>query len=382
MEQVVDDCLGISGSEKALPLEVSLPTILETATGAIVENGAARLSEHVWQALEKPGRRAVQARRAAMRMSNMIGQLVQEVTDLHQQTRTDLRCLEQEFAKPTISRKDSPSFSRDPSSLAQGMSRYGTLRFQEWIANCAKRVLVRIAAKITELATGLYEIQQEFVRISSEFQAHFVDEQKASCYGVAEEQRLVSRLILRRITADLSPLRNELEQLLQRELEAQSTTLRDLLERDVRHGMVGLQSLVNQAARTVVRERLRQIDLDQLFKDARTGEAEIAGWLQRELEASMPRILSRTGGAARLLVAVPEQSCSNEIAKCLEAQFNENPTIVQATRGDVVVCCEVEQVPLVAVATSLIQSRPDCVDLVTHLHTRTDVSWTPLVCPE
>ncbi len=382
MERVVDECLGIAASERSSPLEVSLRSVLDTAADAIVENSVAKLSESVWQEMEQPGHRVVQTRRSVTRLHHILSQFVEKVTDLHQETRAELRCLDQRFTDPGAVPKDPQAFSRDQAALAEAMSSYVALRLQEWMANCARRVLVRVEARITELEAALHDIQQGISKISADFHAHFVEEQKSACYSVADEQRLVSSLIMRQITTDLPELRDELEKLLQQELEARSTTLRDMLQRDSRHGVAHLKSLVNQAARVVVRERLRKIDLDQLFKDARIGEAEISGWLQRELEAAMPRILPRSGGASRLLVAVPEHSSSKEIVKCLEGQFNESPTIVQATRGDVVVCYEVEQVPLVAVASSLIQSRPDCADLVAHLHTRTDVNWTPLVCPE
>ncbi len=143
-----------------------------------------------------------------------------------------------------------------------------------------------------------------------------------------------------------------------------------------------MEAFILQAARNVIRDRLRDIDLDQMFRESRIGKTEIAAWLQRELEVATPRLLPRCGGASRLLIAVPEQSSTTDIATCADEQFSEVPSIVRATRGDIVVCYEVEQVPLVSVASILINSRPDCADLVAHLHTRTDIEWTPLICPE
>ncbi len=188
--------------------------------------------------------------------------------------------------------------------------------------------------------------------------------------------------MLRQITGDLPRLRELVDQQLQRELASTSSSLREVLQRDGGYGQTSVESLILRVARVVVRDQLRGIDLEQLFRDSHVSDKNISAWVQRELESATPRLLTRCGGASRLLVAIPEQSSMEQIRRCLEGQFNENPSIVQATRGDVVMCYEVEQIPLVNVASNLIRSRPDCADLVAHLHTRTDVHWTPLVCPE
>ena len=90
-----------------------------------------------------------------------------------------------------------------------------------------------------------------------------------------------------------------------------------------------------------------------------------------------PRLL-RCGGATRLLVAIPERSKSSVILQEFQKQLEHVPCVIPATAGEFVTCYEVEQVPLNNVTMNLLENKPNSFEIASRLHTRTDVSWTPL----
>ena len=384
MEATLDVLLGITPPQKKLQMqmEIGVGEALGSVAAEILQDLSAQLSTLVWSNLHRPGHRGSRTHRALTELTTRLHETTQEIGEIHQQTRTHLRQLEESFRDPGDLPKEPQALAQRQSDFASAISRYASLRLQELFAGHTRRLLVRLQTHLADQGTTLHEIQQAFSRMATRFQTCFVDEQRAACYGVSNEQRLVSNLMLKQVMMDLATRRDEVDQVLQRELEVMQTDLKEMFIRDGGHGRTRVEALMLRVARSIVSDQLRRVDLDQLFRAARVADTEVSSWLQRELEAATPRLLPRCGGASRLLLAVPEESSATTIAKCLEEQFNETPSIVRATHGDVVVCYEVEQIPLVTIATTLIQSRPDCADLVAHLHTRNDVDWTPLICPE
>lgn len=382
LETVLDGLVGTAVPEGQLQLDVGCSEALESVAQETLEELTATVTSAVWNTLNQPGRRCANSQRLADTLAARLNLAIQEITDRGQHARAELQRLEHMFTASPVPSMDPHALAQQQSVFAEAISRYAGLRLQELISTHARRMLALLQARLAELGSNLQEIQHALSQMAARLQTWFVNQQRATCYGVSEEQRLISSLMLRQITSDLPRLRDEVDQALQQQFAAAQCSLREMVMREGTHAQSRMEAVILQAARSVIRERLRRTDLDRLFRESKMSKTEIAAWLQRELETATPRLLPRCGGASRLMIAVPEQSSTSEIASCIEEQFSETPAIVRATRGDIVVCYEVEQVPLVSVAANLINSRPDCADLVAHLHTRTDIAWTPLVCPE
>jgi hypothetical protein len=54
------------------------------------------------------------------------------------------------------------------------------------------------------------------------------------------------------------------------------------------------------------------------------------------------------------------------------------PTVVIDDEADLLVCYEVEELPLPRVAAAVLDQRFQAVEAASRLHTRSDVPWTPL----
>ncbi len=113
-----------------------------------------------------------------------------------------------------------------------------------------------------------------------------------------------------------------------------------------------------------------------LFDNQQPWEGQVET-LRKCLEAGKPRLM-QCGGAKRLLVLMPESSARARPLEMLHRQLNETPSVAQDSDGDFVLCDEVERISLTQVAVTLIERRRDYAEFASRLHTRTDVSWSPL----
>ena len=91
----------------------------------------------------------------------------------------------------------------------------------------------------------------------------------------------------------------------------------------------------------------------------------------------MPPFLER-GGSYRRLIVVPQESSGGRSLDSWRITFGDEATLVAAPGHDVVTVCEGWNLPLVNIGLNLIQRRRDYADFAERVHTRSDVSWTPL----
>jgi hypothetical protein len=92
----------------------------------------------------------------------------------------------------------------------------------------------------------------------------------------------------------------------------------------------------------------------------------------------LPRLISN-GGAKRSLFMLPANSeFDPATVRCAARLAKESATVITDGDGEAYVCFEVEQIPLVNIAVSLIRNRADYLELAERLHTRIDVDWQPI----
>jgi hypothetical protein len=96
--------------------------------------------------------------------------------------------------------------------------------------------------------------------------------------------------------------------------------------------------------------------------------------------AVMPPFLER-GGAYRTLTVVPSESSGGRSMEFWRTALGDNASLLATPGQDVVTVCEGWRLPIVSVALGLIQRRRDYADFADRVHTRSDVSWTPLTSP-
>jgi eukaryotic-like serine/threonine-protein kinase len=92
------------------------------------------------------------------------------------------------------------------------------------------------------------------------------------------------------------------------------------------------------------------------------------------LDSLNPRLLV-CGGARRLLLVAPDRSVAPQTQARLAKHFRCVPTIITRRSGEIVFCCEAEDLDADRVAAFLIGQRRDCARMALRLHTRIDIPW-------
>ena len=94
--------------------------------------------------------------------------------------------------------------------------------------------------------------------------------------------------------------------------------------------------------------------------------------------------LQRCGGRRRLVCVIPELLAEHYSSATLAAQlgpgiFRQLPGVVPDASTDLVLLYELGDISVPHAAAHLIDFRPDLIDAASRLHTRSDITWTPLV---
>ncbi len=92
-------------------------------------------------------------------------------------------------------------------------------------------------------------------------------------------------------------------------------------------------------------------------------------------ERATPKLLGVSGGAKRLLLAVPRSLDGSRLAEKVREVAGDQATAVPGAWHEALVCYEAESLTLDRIAGRFLRVRPDCHELASRLHTRIDVSW-------
>ncbi len=128
------------------------------------------------------------------------------------------------------------------------------------------------------------------------------------------------------------------------------------------------------AARRTVLDALGEIDLKRALLPP-TGSDDPAAGLRAWLEAARPP-LAVCGGGRRTVLVCPKACDAARLVEAVAKESGQRPVVLPDSDIDLVLCVEVEGIPLLRAATSLLSDRPDCADIASRLHTRTDVPWS------
>jgi len=130
---------------------------------------------------------------------------------------------------------------------------------------------------------------------------------------------------------------------------------------------------LKQFATGYVEQTIREINY--------TGElgAEADGNKTADLFAQAQPKLLKHGGQTQQLAVLPQSDWTVEQLTHLAKQLGPDATLVEGNDAVLTVCCEASGLPLVQIATELIQCRRDYADFAERVHTRTDIQWTSLV---
>ena len=85
------------------------------------------------------------------------------------------------------------------------------------------------------------------------------------------------------------------------------------------------------------------------------------------------------GGTSSQLVILPQPENGKGLAETVRNTLGSETSLLTGAEGNLVVCNEAGHLPLARVAIDLIECRRDYAEFADRVHTRNDISWTPLI---
>ena len=138
-----------------------------------------------------------------------------------------------------------------------------------------------------------------------------------------------------------------------------------------------LQAEIAKQAQRVLAEAYKKLSLDHVLANHNIPPEVLVKWLNDQMQQARPSV-NDCGGGLRLLIGMPSLSENNSLEAMLAKQFELDAKVIRGTDGSFAFCFEGEEVGLANVAFRLLQERPDALELVKRIQSRSDIQWTTL----
>ncbi|MGA2620608.1 MAG: tubulin-like doman-containing protein [Thermoguttaceae bacterium] len=352
--------------------QVCLQSALEARLQEATNRHAAALREWILGLVASPKYRVGGAQRAADYAAEHLRVLGRQATEPLKAVLGELRSLRLALLEDPRGARGWAQFRglwhRRRLVVDRRLSRYFQWKIEQVTLNAACRLSGLILAQVAMLGDKLRNVTADLHRLAEEFARNVP---AAACGSPAGDPAQGVRQAAQETINSHKPE-------LMAEMEA---ALEDDLRRAVAADVSDLHRALGGALRSTARSAILR-----LFKKASQQEMQPPGTgaagepifsLVTALEAAVPR-LPPCGGARRLLVLAPASLPAEQLATRLGDQTLPIPTVVADADNTLMVCYEVEQLPLRRVAAALLDGRPQYREVAARLHTRIDVPWLPL----
>lgn len=218
---------------------------------------------------------------------------------------------------------------------------------------------------------GVHEAIVEFGRHLRHFSETLTQSvQAADCFSMSSQARAAQDPIGQQLLASLGGLTDHVDRQLQEQfINEQGGLFQTMMGNSKVQAdlQAALQSIARQQVNLAARELCASGS--QVFDEVSlTQYAQQAHTTLMELGAVASRLVVATAGGDR----------KEKLVQVREA-LGEETSLLTGVAGNLVVCNEAGQLPLERVAVDLIECRRDYAEFADRVHTRNDISWTPLV---
>ena len=278
-----------------------------------------------------------------------------------------LEGLKQEYIDRLFANKE------EPIPVEDFASKYGQVRFQEFILRCCLKYLRSVNSKlgsVTELAKK-YVLQVQL--ISSEFQDTSLNEDELQLpeYGATIEE-----LMIRSAENNYEDMVRQVEIIVLDQLKAEREGFLEVMSDPVCWQNL-LPNAIRDASQTVLSNAFKKISIDRVLSENNIEKPMVVSSLGEQLKHAQPSIAD-CGGASRLLVGLPRLAEESNLPKLIADEFDVKPCSINRTVGDLVVCCETDQILLANLAFSILKASPEITELANRIATRNDIEWSSL----
>jgi serine/threonine protein kinase len=362
-------------SAPALPGE--LAQALDHRIGPWIAEVGTSLRKGIEAIVEEPGARIAGARRAAKWFVAHLKSLVDRMREMRGRVMAEWRTVE---ACLDPAQPDRPAKGKLPrrthAELATLFQQYCRLRMFDLAAVRAGQVAYALQSHAGAAHDALLDLGRELEHLAAQFPA----EDTVSCTASSTSLEFCSmrETVAEHLRSAEDLLACQIDDQIAKSLFNVKGGLRAVISAggEAREQLV---SLLRTTSRQAVLTKLQSIDLASLLLAGAASDSP----LHKCLTDAQPW-LQRCGGRRRLLCVIPEQLAEHYNSATLAAQLGPNvfrqlPAIVPDSTGDLVLLYELGDLSLPHVAANLCDFRADLIDAAARLHTRSDITWAPLV---
>lgn len=139
-----------------------------------------------------------------------------------------------------------------------------------------------------------------------------------------------------------------------------------------------LSADIYELANILVNRELQLLDIDSVIKNTSNQVERLSDWVEDVARDATPGLAS-CGGSRRLMIAVSQRAPIPYIAGILQEKLEQAANVIPATCGELIVCTEMDNVPIEHVAAKILLTQPDCAELIERIPSRTDVDWSSVI---
>lgn len=357
----IDGALGIREGQDEESPSLAMELAHRTKNGILAH--AKEMESWLLQLVETPGVRVGGAKWATKWFASRLEKVHARAKTVVERTEDEIKSLRGRTTE-FLSRQE----SRQESQRVDEVLRvYASLRVQQVLHRCLQHGVVLMMTQLNGAVSQWRSIADRLSKLSAQIVGSMSNRGIQLSGGGTQVSILKDH-------PSLMPEVVQMDRAISEKLASDQVTLFGWLQQstNVEQTAAQIRDMIRKVSvrRTAVDETLSNAD-----SDAKTlGNTEI-------LTTPIPfgrclPILHECGGLPRLIVVAPTEARNEDFSESLADLPNAPRTVVNDQDPQLVVCCEVEQIPLANVLAKLVGNRGDLLDVARRLHVRSDVPWS------
>jgi hypothetical protein len=271
-----------------------------------------------------------------------------------------------------VSREKATQNAQERQKLTQAIGHFSQLRYEEFLLRFARRYFREIIAMLSTTRDVLFHFEKSLGQLHKTFQTKINGLSIVDSTNRTQMEELMVKGIEKGLPHQVAQTEIQIYQSL-------AAGLGGYIEFFNHSSMVTqLPGEIVKAAQRVLADAYQKSSLEDGLEEYGIGNEQVAKWIGEQIKLAQPKVRD-CGGSLRAMLGLPALTDKSILPDLIQKHLDVKLTAIKGTRGSFVFCFEGEDVALASIAFRLLQYRPDAVDLVKRIHTRTDISWTSLV---
>lgn len=364
-------------AEHGKPPPARLGLALEKRLADLIEQMGQVLRASVEALTEDPLLRVQKAQRVAKALQTHLKLLCDQLRSTRDRLKQEAQTAEAELRASLHEPAKGKGPRRSAADLQALFFQHCRIRTLEFAAQTAATVTHALQSHTVMAFDALVDLGRELHHLAVQLATdELLDEETAA----SSEDQLST--LKARLTSELHKADDHLAEKVDERLSREYLTPSGGLRKCILAGGPAREALVSalqSIARTLVLAQLAEINVAATMLNASSGDHPL-----RDCLATAEPWLQQCGGNRRLLCIVPTAMAETLTPGALAVQigpgqFRQLPAVIPDAGSDVVLLYEIGDIPLEQAASAIIHQRPEMIELASRLHTRCDVSWTPLL---